>query len=99
MADINIDRRAPAALVNGAEGQALLKRTADVIRDRARATASTFSENSDAIETETGVDGDGAYADVGYLKNHPGFHLWWQEVGTVDQPPRPHLRAAVRPID
>jgi HK97 gp10 family phage protein len=99
VADLNIDRRALAALANGPEAQRALREAAIVIRDRARATASTFSTNSDAIEVETGTDGGGIYADIGYLKHHPGFYLWWQEVGTVNHPPRPHLRPAVRPID
>lgn len=98
MADFNLDRRALAALVDGANGQRVLKQAADDIRDRARVNAAAIQPGHEAaIVTEVGVDREGAFADVGYDKRHPGFVLWWAEVGTRTQSPQPHLRPAIRP--
>lgn len=51
-----------------------------------------------AIDTDSGMDAQSAYADVGYTASHPGFVLWWSEVGTQDMSPRPHLRAALNQV-
>ncbi|MBP2323354.1 hypothetical protein JOF56_003739 [Kibdelosporangium banguiense] len=51
----------------------------------------------DAIIAVPGKDEDSAHVDVGYSKHHPGFYLWWWEVGTQNHPARPHLRPALRP--
>lgn len=79
------------------ESRALFGKVARDIRDRARVNAESVSSKTDAIATELGVDDVGIYADIGYKRNHPGFFLWWHEVGTRNHPPTPHLRPAVRP--
>ena len=107
------DRRAFERLVNGPAGKAILTAAATKIRDDARSNARSIgsgavkrdssgkfvagSRLTNAIQYEVGEDGEGAYADVGYAKHHPGFVLWFAEVGTRNQPAQPHLRPAVKP--
>ncbi|MDT8915759.1 hypothetical protein [Amycolatopsis sp. PS_44_ISF1] len=73
------------------------------IRDRARANArsavpsSTDGDAITAIVSVPGEDDEGVYVDVGYAKHHPGFYLWWWEVGTQNHAARPHLRPALQP--
>lgn len=67
------------------------------VRDRARANASGITDKTDAIISVPGEDSEGLFNDVGYSKHHPGFFLWWWEVGTTRHPPTPHLRPALRP--
>jgi hypothetical protein len=94
-------RRALQKMVNGPAGKALLTAAASQVRDDARANARGIKAGQagrdGAIQYEVGEDGEGAYADVGYAKYHPGFVLWWAEVGTRNQPAQPHLRPAVKP--
>lgn len=68
------------------------------VRDRARVNARGISDKTDAIVSVPGEDADGVYARIGYDKHHPGFVLWWHEVGTVNHPPRPHLRPALQQV-
>ena len=81
----------------------VLRRAADAVRDEARTNVPSnlkgerSSQPEKAIISVPGSDADGPYVDVGYDKTHPGFYLWWHEVGTADSPPQPHLRPAVRP--
>jgi len=42
-----------------------------------------------------GRDNEGHYIDVGFHTGHAGFVLFWAEVGTETQPPRPLLRSAL----
>lgn len=67
------------------------------VRDRARVNATPISHNADAIIAVPGEDAQGVFVDVGYDKTHPGFVLWWHEVGTRNHPARPHLRPALSP--
>jgi hypothetical protein len=75
----------------------IVQRVAREMRDEARVPASEITSKTGAIEVESGADEQGVYADLGYLRNHPGFFLWWHEVGTQRHPPTPHLRPTVRP--
>lgn len=91
---------------------ALFEKAGKRIRDQARANANSIgsgavrrdsrgrfiagSRRSDAIDTDLGRDSKGLYVDVGYNKHHPGFVLWWAEVGSRHQSPSPHLRPAVQ---
>ena len=88
-------------MVNGPDGKAILTAAATKIRDDARSNARSIKAGQEgrdgAIQYEVGEDGEGAYADVGYAKHHPGFVLWFAEVGTRNQPAQPHLRPAVKP--
>ena len=97
----DLDRRALERMLNGPEGKAVLTKAATQVRDDARANARgiTAGQNGrdQAIWYELGEDDEGAYADVGYNKHHPGFVLWWAEVGSKNQPAQPHLRPAVKP--
>jgi len=86
-----------AFLASSPEALAAMEDVGIKIRDTARQNASAISRKSDALISRTGTDTDGLYVDVGYAKKHPGFFLWWFEVGTVRQAARPHLRPAVRP--
>lgn len=96
--DFDFNRRALDELVRRGDVAEEVARAALQVRNRARGNASAISRSlSEAIEVETGTDGDGAYADVGYLKSAPGFVLWWHEVGTRKYPATPHLRPALRP--
>lgn len=96
--DLRLDRRAIESLNRTSEARAELQRQATEIRGRARQNAAAIDPTlASAIETDSGVDEDGAWADIGYDEHNPGFVLWWHEVGTVDFPARPHLRPAVRP--
>ncbi len=94
---IDIDQQALALYINTSpEARSLFARIGQDIRDEARTGASAISSKTDAIVSQVGTDTDGIFADVGYLRHHPGFFLWWYEVGTVRQAPRPHLRPALR---
>lgn len=104
MASVEIDGHALAALIRGEEMQRYMGRVGREVRDRARANAKSVvpptsgtGTPTDAIIAVTGTDDEGAYVDVGYSKHHPGFYLWWWEVGTVNHPARPHLRPAASP--
>jgi hypothetical protein len=73
----------------------LLEEAGEAVRDQARVNASSISNDTDAIvSNDVESDSEGHYVDVGYDKHHPGFTLWWQEVGTSKFPPQPHLRPA-----
>ena len=85
-------------LTNSEDSKALFRKVSEEIRDEARQGAQAVSPNkTDAIVSQLGADSEGIYADVGYARHHPGFFLWWWEVGTVHHGPRPHLRPALRP--
>lgn len=78
-----------------------MKQVGDAVRDEARdnVPASLKHDTSDpeqAIVSKVGLDTLGAYVDIGYDKEHPGFYLWWWEVGTKKHAPIPHLRPALR---
>ena len=66
------------------------------VRDKARQNARSITSDVEVIEMEQGRDSEGFYVDVGYLKNHPNFTLWFHEVGTSKFPARPHLRPAIK---
>lgn len=91
--------RALDDLLEDGLAEEILDEAATTIRDRARRSAGVIStDRARGIVTETGRDPEGAYADVGYAKNHPGYVLFWHEVGTSQYAATPHLRAAVRPL-
>lgn len=90
---VRIDQAALASLVGRSD---LIHRVAREMRDEARETAREITSKTNAIEVEGGTDALGVYADVGYLRHHPGFFLWWHEVGTRNHPPTPHLRPTMR---
>lgn len=99
---LNLDRWALERMVHqSAAGRAVLTAAATRVRDDARSNARGINAGQkgrdDAIRYELGDDAEGVYADVGYAKHHPGFVLWWAEVGTRNQPAQPHLRPAVKP--
>lgn len=98
----SFDRAALSRMVNESPaGKAVLVAAATQVRDAARENARGIKAGQagrdGAIAYELGEDSEGAYADVGYMKHHPGFVLWWAEVGTRNQPAQPHLRPAVKP--
>jgi len=73
----------------------LLEEVGEIVRDKARQNVGSFSRDEEAIvSTKVERDSEGPYVDVGYDRHHPGFVLWWHEVGTSVFPPRPHLRPA-----
>ena len=82
-----------------------IQKVGNVVRDEARdnvvalpSLAGHRSKDPEkAIIAVPGEDATSVYVDVGYDKKHPGFYLWWAEVGTQDQAATPHLRPAVRP--
>lgn len=87
------------------ESHRFFKQLGDDIRDEARdgakAVTTGVTASGDpkvnAIVSQVGSDSDGIYVDVGYARHHPGFFLWWWEVGTVHHAAVPHLRPALRP--
>jgi hypothetical protein len=95
---VDISRQALLLLLNThPESHKFFKRTADSVRDDARKGARRISPSkADAIVSNVGVDSEGIYADVGYARHHPGFFLWWWEVGTRRHGAVPHLRPAIR---
>lgn len=98
MSDVEIDRAALARYINtGADSVVFMRRLGNEVRDEARRNAGAISDKTDAIVSEMGADAGGIFTDVGYAKHHPGFFLWWWEVGTQYHAPRPHLRPALRP--
>lgn len=88
-----------AALDGIVRRSGVVRRVAREMRDEARDAASGIAGRSEthAIAVEDGVDAEGPYSDLGYRKDHPGFFLWWWEVGTKNHPPTPHLRPTMRP--
>lgn len=78
-------------------GVPLLNEVGRRVRDEARRNARSITAKTAAIVTESGSDAVGPFVDVGYLRHHPGFFLWWWEVGTRNHGARPHLRPALRP--
>jgi hypothetical protein len=95
------DRRAADRLLRS--DTSWLRAVGNAVRDEARRNVDPSLEGkrapdaANAIVAIPGEDGTSPYVDVGYDKHHPGFYLWWHEVGTEDNAPRPHLRPAVRP--
>lgn len=99
--DVTIERAAIALIEASPELARLLASAADSIAAQARRNAAAHYPSSPlpaAISTTSGTDTTGPYADVGYTRSHPGFVLWWSEVGTRKMSPRPHLRAAVKQV-
>ena len=98
MAEVTIYHAELARMVNmSPQSVALFEAAGKRIRDQARKNAASISASrSDAIDTDLSRDAKGLYVDVGYNKYHPGFVLWWAEVGSVHQSPSPHLRPAVQ---
>jgi hypothetical protein len=74
----------------------VLELAGDKIRDRSRQNAKRIDPDdvNAIVSTPVERDDEGHYVDVGYDKHHPGFVLWWHEVGTSQFPPNPHLRPA-----
>jgi hypothetical protein len=95
---VDIDMTVVRAMVNGPGGRKLFGDIGRKIRDRARINARVISDKTDAIISVVDVDERGIRASVGYKKRHPGFYLWWWEVGTRNHAPRPHLRPALRSL-
>lgn len=98
MTRIDWDESALAELASHAAMRDMLDEVATKVRDAARRNASAYypaSRRVQAIVTDSGVDGQSAFADVGYDRNASGFVLWFSEVGTTKMAPRPHLRAAL----
>lgn len=95
--DVSIDRRALDRMVRTSPAaQAIFTRSAKAIRDQARANATSIDPvRTGALAYEVGEDEQGLFADIGYSKSHPGWVLWFHEVGTVNHPASPHLRPAV----
>lgn len=94
---VNIDQAALEDFLRGPVMREVLIATGNEIRDRARRNAATIDDRLvDAISTgDPETDAEGVYIDVGYDKTKPGWVLWFHEVGTVDEPARPHLRPAL----
>ncbi len=101
MTDFAVDRRALDRLVRSAAP--FWRLVGNAVRDEARRNVDPMlsgirsSNPGAAIIAVPGEDSESAYVDVGYDKHHPGFYLWWWEVGTRDVGARPHLRPALRP--
>lgn len=94
--DVTLSPAALQALLAGTGGRRVLGLVGSRVRDEARKSA-PFRKYAGAITTELGADSIGPFVDVGYAKSHPGFVLWWWEVGTRNHGARPHLRPALRP--
>lgn len=97
---MDFDFRAAALdeIANSAAVKALVGKAAVGIRNDARDRVRGYygeTARANALEVEAGIDAEGIYADVGYLKRHPGFVLFFSEVGTVKMSPRPHLVPAM----
>jgi hypothetical protein len=97
---IDIHRGALTEVLASAQMKTFVGAVGREVRDRARANAAHLSSNTGAIISLLGKDADGGYfVDVGYDAFHPGFHLWWNEVGTEKVAASPHLRPAIQPRD
>ncbi len=90
------------ALERHLRNSGFMKVVGNAVRDEARDNVPAALKNDtpdpeNAIVSQVGLDALGAYVDIGYDKEHPGFYLWWWEVGTKRHAPLPHLRPALRP--
>ena len=96
--EVTIYHHELAKMVNfSPQSVALFEAAGKRIRDQARSNAGSISATrANAIDTDLDRDSEGLYIDVGYNKHHPGFVLWWAEVGSRHQSPSPHLRPAVQ---
>lgn len=93
----------PAAIDRlAAQTAHVIDKAAAAVAAQARANVAGHypgSHRANAIVAVTGQsDEQGPYADVGYARNHPGFVLFWSEVGTANMSPRPHLRQALTQV-
>lgn len=98
MTRIDWNRAALDELLHSQAIADMLDHAGRAVRDQARRNAASYypaSRRILAIVSRSGDDGQSAYADVGYDKDHPGFVLFFSEVGTLRTPPRPHLRPAL----
>lgn len=99
--DVEWRRGALDEIGRSTEMAVFLTRVAENVAEQARRNARGHFPGTDrvqGIDTDFGVDEVSAYANVGYAKTHPGFVLWWSEVGTQKMSPRPHLRAALNQV-
>lgn len=88
-------------IAKSTEMAVFVTRAAEQVAIQARANVKAHypdTERTPGIDTDFGIDDVSAFADVGYARTHPGFVLWWSEVGTQQMSPRPHLRAALTQI-
>lgn len=98
---VELNQSAIAALGRSASMSALLDNVAERVATQARRNVTGHfpgTARAEGIAVVSGVDQVSAHADVGYLRNHPGFVLWWSEVGTRKMSPRPHLRVALQQV-
>ena len=94
---VQLDRLAVNRYMRSSEVQDFIALLGIEVRDQARTNARVITSKTDALVSRPGLDTEGVYTDVGYNKHHPGFFLWWHEVGTARDAPRPHLRPALKP--
>ena len=98
---VQLDAAAIEELGRRPEVAAFVEKVATGVRNQARDSVKGHypgTKRGRAIAVESGRDEISAYSDVGYTKTHPGFVLWWSEVGTQKMSPRPHLRAALNQV-
>lgn len=99
--DFEIERGALDRLLRSDLGW--LRKVGNIVRDEARANVPADLTGQRAPDAEQAIiavadeDSESPFVDIGYNKRHPGFYLWWHEVGTSDSPAQPHLRPALRP--
>lgn len=98
MTEIRFRRGAIESLMRDRKVARELEDTAEKVRDVARRGASRISATrpSAIVATDVLYEGSGPEVRVGYEKTHPGFVLFFHEVGTSDHPATPHLRPAIR---
>ncbi len=102
MATFDFNPRALDAMLRQDRGW--IQRVGNIVRDEARdnvvglpsLAGARTAKPEGAIIAVVGEDSESIYVDVGYDAKHPGFYLWWWEVGTRYHAPLPHLRPAVR---
>jgi len=94
-ARLDIDRAAIRRLAYSPDVGDLIAKVGINVRDTARQNARVITSKTDALISKPGMDTESVYTDVGYNKDHPGFFLWWHEVGTSKNAPTPHLRPAL----
>ena len=101
MTGIRWDRKAIESILHANETRRMVEKATTKVQTTTRENVQKIypgTTRTKGIGAESGEDSESVYGIVGYTKDHPGFVLWWTEVGTRKMRPRPHLRAALNQV-
>lgn len=90
---VRLDQRAIDAWAAGNDAEKALRELGEqIVSDAQRDAPKNTGEGAASIAYEIGHDSDGAYVRASWDRQH--FYMFFQEVGTSEQPARPFLRPA-----